>query len=138
MTPVEPEEEPDYRSISTRHFTNPNEVELVPDERNLPKKPLPMTDTSHFDKLRLIQQKEEYARDLKHRFGSRRETQQAPTGVGQEDDDAFFAEIGSFPQPQRNSGNVSAVPTSTDLQHHKVAEQDQRKLEQYLDDLLKL
>lgn len=101
-----------------------------------------MEDTSHFEKLKHMQQKEEYARDMRRRFGQRAgygrgdltssQTQEA-------DDDEFFNDIidatharaAGDESDQRTEQKSLQLPRGGQNQGHE-------KLEQFLDDLLKI
>lgn len=131
------EEEPDYKQLQARHFTNPDEKELVPDVSTLQQTPILMDDAFNFDKLRQMQQKEEYARQLKQRFGQRRKV--APVEPNNlDDDDIFFEAIEVKGQSKRTSDTRFGTDTSKSLERKESTSENQRQLERYLDDLLKL
>lgn len=108
-------------------------MELVPDGKTSRKTVLSMQDTSHFDRMKQIQQKEEYARDMRLRFGHRQVSGRKVSDDEINDED-FFTDIASKSQKSeihslsRPSNRVPEVGTADDHQ----------KLERYLDDLLKL
>ncbi|BFZ57278.1 hypothetical protein PYCC9005_004329 [Savitreella phatthalungensis] len=135
--------EPDFARMHAREWKEVNEEELVPD---LTKRQPPqiMTDVRAFDDYRARQQKEEIARDLRQRFGSRRKperrTQANLNGNdnhndnNDDDDDDFFA------------ATLRKTECETQMRTEMKAEQesgnkasgDVKQLEGFLDDLLKL
>lgn len=98
-----------------------------------------MSDRSHFDEMRQLQQKVEYARSMKQRFGQRAGfARPRKDGDAQEvvDDDAFFASLKHGNEDQTTSMKRSAADSRPDGQIDSVRHEP--PLEQYLDDLLKL
>lgn len=111
-----------YHTLTTRPFEI-KDREKVNDDR--PTGVLKMDDTTDFDAMRLVKQKEEYARDLKMRFGVRKGYEKNPMNTT--NDDAFFDEIDS-------SKLTNHRTTSTISREVHSRPEDER----FLDELLKL
>ena len=118
------ESDPEYHTLEARSFTGPVQEELIPDERNARGEILPMDDSSHFDALRLMQQKEEYKRDMLRRFGRRHAVDNPETL----DDDQFFDEV------------LASDTSKLAIESDKSTKRSQKVVEgeDFLDDLLKL
>lgn len=121
--------------MASKEFHNPTTVEFVPDEKKMIRTPLPMEDTAHFNQMRTMQQKEEYARDLRSRFGQRLSKAHIVSSSGEHDDDDFFQEMISK-QPIKTSKS-SNEPT-VDGKITSSATREHEPLEKFLDDLLKI
>lgn len=125
----------------TKQFSNPREVELVPDTRTTRKTPLPMTtdEKVHFEQLRQMQQKEEYAREMKSRFGQRKgfnNDNNAQNLMTSQNEDDFFAEITKSHGDEGERAETARM--KSDCADQGAASAEHEQLERYLDDLLKL
>lgn len=113
----------------------------MPDEKTVRRTPQLMDDKTHFEKLKQMQQKEEYARDMKRRFGQRsgfvKMSDQGVHDAGNVDDNDFFKTIDT-----KTSNNVVSDSESkqglsrTEQQGGSTRELDH--MEKFLDDLLKI